>query len=495
MFILRFDNSKLLCKICTLSILASSCNQMGTATFEGAAIMVEPPVSISLVSPVSSPSLDDTPTVRISGITPGHLVKLYKDASCSQQIGEATATGSTLNITASSLADGTHQLAVTSFVDGTSSPCSGSLLEYVKGAVPATLSFGSWISPATNSGNVSIIQFSVTGASGTENVSVYTTADCSGTSIGSAAAVAGTATITSSALKIGTATEFNLYTKGSVTTTCSNLNQKYTFSCPSGYIRVPGNSSLGTTEDFCVMMYEAKDDSPNKVKSVPAGNPLVNLLVADSQSKCTNIGTRYDLISNPEWMTITRNSEAVSSNFQSGKIARGWAARSDYGDTWSNTAVAPSTDSNCLYNTAGDTCGSSGVHLYRRTLTLSNGEIIWDLSGNVYEWVDWNLTLDGIQAGPTTCSDATWVQFATVVSSDSCYSNNDLTGKDFLPSTLNADSTKGFGRFFGGSGGIAKRGGAFDGGYYSGAYTLIFEPGTWDYDHHVGFRCVYRPYK
>ena len=31
-------------------------------------------------------------------------------------------------------------------------------------------------------------------------------------------------------------------------------------SCPSGFIPVPHNSSVGTTKDFCVMKYEAKNN-------------------------------------------------------------------------------------------------------------------------------------------------------------------------------------------------------------------------------------------
>lgn len=478
-----------------LLLLITSCNQIGTATFEGAAILVEAPLSITLISPLTSPSLVATPKVKISGNISDHVVTLYQDANCTQQIGQVSASGNSVEITTSSLADGTYQFAVRSYIDGTLSPCSGALLEYIKGAGGGggNLTFGSWITPATNSGDVSIISFSVTGATGTETVSVYTDSNCTGSVIGSAAAVGGTATITSSALAIGAATEFNLYAKGSVSTSCSNLNQKYTFSCPTGYIRVPSNTSLGTTNDFCVMKYEAKSGPSNNAISESAGNPIVSFKVGDSQAKCTNNGAKYDLISNPEWMTIARNAESVSSNFQAGVFARGWAARSDYGDSWSNTAVATSTDSSCLYNTGADTCGSTGSHLYKRTLNLSNGEIIWDLSGNVYEWVDWDLSSAGVQTGSINCASS-WVEFPTLISNDPCFGNS-LFAKDVIPFTANGSSVEGFGRFFGSNGGIAKRGGAWDGGWYSGAYTLILQPTAADYDPHVGFRCVYRPYE
>ena len=262
-------------------------------------------------------------------------------------------------------------------------------------------------------------------------------------------------------------------------------------SCPSGFIPVPHNSSVGTTKDFCVMKYEAKDNGSGVAVSQAAGNPYVNLTIGDSQTKCTNLGANYDLISNPEWMTIARNAESVSSNFQASVMARGWAAHISYGDAWTNTAVASSTDENCLYNTGADTCGSSGSHLYRRTLNLSNGEVIWDLSGNVWEWVDWSHTTAGLDLGPTTCA-ASWVQFPDVLA-DTCYTGGALLTDQVFPDTSNGSSVEGFGRFHGGSGGAALRGGYWGNGSDAGAFTLGLNLSTAYASSGFGFRCVYRP--
>jgi formylglycine-generating enzyme required for sulfatase activity len=290
-------------------------------------------------------------------------------------------------------------------------------------------------------------------------------------------------------------------------------------SCPSGFIPVPHNTDLGTTKDFCVMKYEAKAyhsvnqtidaDGCNEVgcttadwglaDHIPAssstGSPWRRINPNNASAECNSLNTggatNYDLISNPEWMTIARNAEGVSSNFQAGVMARGWAAHITYGDTWSNTAVAPSTDSNCLYNTGANTCASPGDHLYKRTLTLSNGEEVWDLSGNVWEWVDWSHTTAGLDLGPTTCA-ASWVQFPDVLA-DTCYTGGALLSNQVFPATSNGTSVEGFGRFYGGSGGAALRGGDWRIGSNAGAFTLYLSYSTTNTNTTVGFRCVYRP--
>jgi hypothetical protein len=232
--------------------------------------------------------------------------------------------------------------------------------------------------------------------------------------------------------------------------------------------------------------------------SSSTGSPWRRIRLGPASSECNSLNTggatNYDLISNPEWMTIARNAESVSSNFQASVMARGWGASSSstiLPDPWTNSAPAPSTDSNCLYNTGANTCASSGDHLYKRTLTLSNGEEIWDLSGNVWEWVDWNSAMAGFQFGPTTCA-ASWVEFPALVS-DVCYTGGALLSHQIFPATSNGSSVEGFGRFYGGSGGAAVRGNAWYGGSNAGAFTLTLNMTTTLSGADMGFRCVYRP--
>jgi len=189
-------------------------------------------------------------------------------------------------------------------------------------------------------------------------------------------------------------------------------------------------------------------------------------------------------------MTIARNAENVSSNIEAGVMARGWAASTLWGDTWTNTFVASSTGPECKYNIAADSCASTGNHLFRRTLALSNGEEIWDLSGNVWEWVDWSHTTPGLDLGPTTCA-ASWVQFPDVLA-DTCYTGGALLSNQVFPATSNGSSVEGFGRFYGGSG-AARRGGLWNYGSLAGAFALYVNSSAAGTGTPLGFRCVYRP--
>jgi hypothetical protein len=302
---------------------------------------------------------------------------------------------------------------------------------------------------------------------------------------------------------------------------CSLASVSYTSGCPAEFILVPHNSSVGTTSDFCVMKYEVKAyHSVNQtidadgckeeycVSSnwgladhipVPSstGSPWRRISATNASVECNSlnalngVSNKYDLISNPEWMTIARNAESVSSNFEAGVMARGWAASTSRGDTWTNMFLASSTGTECKYNIAASSCASTGNHLYRRTLALSNGEEIWDFSGNVWEWVDWSYTNAGLDLGPTNCATS-WVQFPELVS-DTCYTGGALLSSQVFPATSNGSSVEGFGRFYGGSGGAAVRGGGSSDGSYAGAFTLDFTHSAAAVGGEFGFRCVYRP--
>jgi hypothetical protein len=227
--------------------------------------------------------------------------------------------------------------------------------------------------------------------------------------------------------------------------------------------------------------------------SSPTGAPWRQVSGDSASTACGGLNTdgasKYDLISNAEWMTIVRNAESVESNFQSGVFARGWAANSTLGDSWTNTGPAPLAGPDCVYNSGADTCASSGDHLYRRTLTLSNGQEIWDVSGNVWELVDWDAATAGFQLGPTGCSYA-WTEFP-VAAANPCLSGLE---DQLFPATPNGSSAEAFGLFYGGGGGAARRGGRWSSGRRAGAFTTYLGNGPQNTDIDFGFRCVYRPH-
>lgn len=373
------------------------------------------PSGIALQTPSYTPALISTPTIRVSGVKNGDVIKLFTDSSCTTQVASGTATGTNIDLTTSTLAPG----AYTFYANST-----------------------------------------------------------------------------------------NTLTNASA---CSSATVAYVgYACPTNYIAVPFNTGVGTTTDFCVAKYEMKcvgtscptaTPGANAVAtSQPSGAPWVSIDQTNSITACSNlnaingVSNKYYLISNPEWMTIARNLENVDTNWTngtagSGVLARGWMNSL-------NTAVAPSTDANCLYNTGANTCGATGTVDYKRTHMLSNGEVIWDLSGNVWEWVNWQVTPANkayVAASPIATNQG-WKEFKDL--------NTNIGAADEMkPSTwqstfLTATGAEGIGLYAAGTnstGGAAFRGGHWSRGINAGVFALQLLNASTLPSVNVGFRCVYRP--
>lgn len=222
----------------------------------------------------------------------------------------------------------------------------------------------------------------------------------------------------------------NAFTKESDSGVCSRISPYKTLYCPAGFIVVPGSLTYGT-DWFCVMKYEAKVDSngdgngdttyttgyntwPNDTYPVgnggrmlvssASGYPLANIsqttAITDSASYTENCSTGCHLITEAEWMTIAQNVLSVPSNWSGGSVGNGFIYSGHNDNVPANALVADVNDSNSYVGTgnfSGDTSTTSGMvgNSQRRTLTLTNGEVIWDLAGNVHEWT--NATIAGGQ--------------------------------------------------------------------------------------------------
>lgn len=292
--------------------------------------------------------------------------------------------------------------------------------------------------------------------------------------------------------------------------------ETFNLTCPTGYVKVPGNDTPGLggpvytkgtrsnydwndessvaadrgTADFCVMKYEAKDGGSHIAVSVPEGLPWVFLKREDpadddAQEACENNGDNYQLIGNHHWQAIARDIESVALNFDRS------GAEADYSLNYGHANDAPGGDP--LPADADDMNGCSGIvtngdpeddcggvwHINKRTHSLSNGEVIWDISSNVAEWVrDNNSTSQGsddfIQAAP--------------------YSDVLRWGpsEEYLAQSGQHKAGLGFARL-GHFAGSVIRSNNWSGGANAGVFAVnLAGPPNIGYSG-VGFRCVYAP--
>jgi hypothetical protein len=246
--------------------------------------------------------------------------------------------------------------------------------------------------------------------------------------------------------------------------------------CPSNYIKINGNNSLGTSE-FCVMRIEARNNSSGLPSAEDSFPIWTNINLTSAKSACQNLGTRYDLISNPQWMTIARELEGNPSNWSGATVGSGCIFRGNNG----------LTPAGCNSN-EGDpesvpTSARSGSIA---NLKLNSGEEIWDISANVQEWVDWT-TGGSLGLAPKDCLNDIELNAVT-----GCGLNSD----DFMPLTFAYSSAEGMGKYFGGgnasTGGAALRGGDYLEGLSNGIYRLALDADPTYSNVDTGFRCVYR---
>jgi prepilin-type N-terminal cleavage/methylation domain-containing protein len=173
--------------------------------------------------------------------------------------------------------------------------------------------------------------------------------------------------------------------------------------CPTNFIIVPGNAAFGTS-DFCVMKYEAKYGGNGSNGGIPvslaAGTPWKEISQNDAIALSPNACTGCHLITEAEWMTIAANVLSVPSNWSSGTVGTGYIYSGHNDGSPNNTLAAGASDSNGYVGT-GNTSGNQ-----RRTLTLTNGAVIWDLAGNISEWTA-GVIAGGAQPGLSSDSSYT----------------------------------------------------------------------------------------
>lgn len=190
----------------------------------------------------------------------------------------------------------------------------------------------------------------------------------------------------------------NNTTPAQISANPTNLN------CPSGFIPVPGSITYGTA-DFCTMKYEAKNVA-GVATSQAALAPWASISQTDAIATSAAACAGCHLITEGEYLTIVQNVLNVASNWSSGTVGTGYIY-SGHNDGAPNNAIAADTNDNNGYYGETNTGGNQ-----RRTLTLSNGQVVWDLAGNVYEWTSGTSTTG--QPGGTPGAGYAWREWSAV---------------------------------------------------------------------------------
>ena len=258
--------------------------------------------------------------------------------------------------------------------------------------------------------------------------------------------------------------------------------------CPAGFVSVPANPAVGVPSSFCVMKFEAKNVD-GKASSVPGNQPWERLprgasgqTPGSAWKACQDMGNGFDLISNAQWQAIARNIESVSSNWSTSSTVGLNFINMGHSDSGPGVSLAAADDNDPCFGTEQQSCNNKSVPDFtqKRTHTLSNGEIIWDISGNLYEW-----TRDNVSAFPP---NLVWVSQMTEPEYDLL---------KFGPSGDYTDRTS---APFGGLGtannntfaGPIHRGSGMNSGQNAGIFYVSFDRTEDVAIDIMGFRCVYK---
>lgn len=307
-----------------------------------------------------------------------------------------------------------------------------------------------------------------------------------------------------------------------------------TSTCPQNYVLVNANSDFGITSDFCVMKYEARamekatqslhaygcdgvcatknwalsdpaspyDATTNDLLFVPAsvenGRPWRSIDVDTAKAACASLGNKYALITNAEWMTLAHSIEKTAANWDGGIVGNGSLGVGYTRNPSFNHADGPAVSSSafCAYGNEDGTCGASGQPQNLRTHVVNGtrNEIIWDLAGNVWEFVDWTISAPLLKASYNGSNG--WVEFNQL--NTNIDPTSEMNPNTWMPFHSTLGSSNGLGRYrrSGNTQNIAYRGGRWDSGSASpnngGIYSLYMDNSTVG-SYSVGFRCAYHP--
>lgn len=302
------------------------------------------------------------------------------------------------------------------------------------------------------------------------------------------------------------------------------------FQCPTGFAAVSARAPY-TSSPFCVSKYEMKlqyngslvadgnynnafdydadyDILEERAKymavSTPNGRPWVNIKRGERQGvatgqgaveACRNMGEGYDLISNAQWQTIAQSVELTASNWTSGVVGveMMYQGHSDAGPNGSLSVSNVDYDYDQTGNGFEQAWGSGKEQ--RRTVYLPSGVALWDMSGNVSEWVKDNNITDFAVINPISqITDANYTVTGTVggIMGTAKYlfgPSGTYTGLGIMEGY----GGLGYGHLNGTAGGAILRGWDWGGSSsYSGVFSVNSLYGPSFLYNSIGFRCIFQ---
>ncbi|MGB4420500.1 MAG: hypothetical protein WBI29_01755, partial [Candidatus Saccharimonadales bacterium] len=107
----------------------------------------------------------------------------------------------------------------------------------------------------------------------------------------------------------------------------------------------------------------------------------------------------------------------------------------------------------------------------KRSLTLTNGEVIWDLAGNVWEWTNGQTT--GGQPGITNETGYTWKEWTATPMTTGTLTVNPFPASTGITGASTWNATNGIGRLYSYANETGLRGFLRGGSWYDGSYDGV----------------------
>ena len=227
-------------------------------------------------------------------------------------------------------------------------------------------------------------------------------------------------------------------------------------------------------------------------------------------SSFDNSAFGFRLLSNTQWQVIARNIEKTDLNWSGGAAGSGFLMRGnsdgvigvDAGANsirpnlvGANNLAAPPDDINVYFGTGNDASENSNAtsgSQEKRVHYLSNGNVIWDLAGNLWEWVSDDRSSLGIDAADdaTLSGNAAFASYTNGASARySATTNLIFAGSGTVP----YDETVNAGMAFGDNGNAVARGGDFDDASGAGIFAVTVQKPSTEQNAKFGYRCAFIP--